>query len=172
MLAMMSFVTRQYAEFTVFTGSKCFGPFSRKHTSCHSTLCASISRQRNKLAQRNKVQKEAHQMYFHAICLTQNRKCAPNGPFSQIRSHIRVCDQIISNKMVEFSLVVEAPVRADIMRMWSSGRLQLTHGVKAFKESNSSTADSSEWSLNRLPEALSQVILGRDGVTVGHLRGV
>ena len=60
MLAMMSFVTRQYAEFTVFNGSKCFGPFSRKHTSCHSTLCASISRQRNKLAQRNKVQKEAH----------------------------------------------------------------------------------------------------------------
>ena len=88
MLAMMSFVTRQYAEFTVFNGSKCFGPFSRKHTSCHSTLCASISRQRNKLAQRNKVQKEAHQMYFHAICLTQNRKCAPNGPFSQIRSHM------------------------------------------------------------------------------------
>ena len=88
MLAMMSFVTRQYAEFTVFTGSKCFGPFSRKHTSCHSTLCASISRQRNKLAQRNKVQKEAHQMYFYAICLTQNRKCAPNGPFSQIRSQI------------------------------------------------------------------------------------
>ena len=88
MHAMMSFVTRQYAEFTVFTGSKCFGPISRKHTPCHSTLCASISRQRNKLAQRNKVQKEAHQMYFHAICLTQNRKCAPNGPFSQIRSHI------------------------------------------------------------------------------------
>ena len=77
MLAMMSFVTRQYAEFTVFNGSKCFGPFSRKHTSCHSTVCASISRQRNKLAQRNKVQKEAHQMYFYAICLTQNVEVRP-----------------------------------------------------------------------------------------------
>ena len=62
--------------------------------------------------------------------------------------------------MAEFSLVVESPVHADIVRIWTSGRLQLTHGVKALEESNFSTADSSESSLNCPPESLSQDISG------------
>ena len=62
--------------------------------------------------------------------------------------------------MAEFLLVVEAVVCADIMRIWTSGMLQLTHGVKALEESNYSMADSSEYSPNRPPELLSQDISG------------
>ena len=70
----------------------------------------------------------------------------------QLRWLIRLRDGVIGNKMAEYSLVVEAIFRADIMRIWTSGRLQLTHGVKALEESNYSTADSSEYSPSRPPE--------------------
>ena len=59
---------------------------------------------------------------------------------------------------MEFSLVIKAPVCADIMHIWTRGRLQLTHGMKALEKSKSFTANSSESLLNHPPELLSQDI--------------
>ena len=60
--------------------------------------------------------------------------------------------------MAEFSLVVAGTCscryHAD-MDQW-----ELTHGVKALEDSNSSTADSSKLLLNHPPESLSQDISG------------
>ena len=81
-------VTRKNAECCGFTGSKCFNAVFLIHTSRNSILCASVSRKQNQLAKRSKVQQKTHQECFHAVCKTQNRDLPPNGPFSQILSHI------------------------------------------------------------------------------------
>ena len=89
----------------------------------------------------------------------------------KLRRLIRVHDGIIINKIAEFSLVVEAPVHGyhafmgAVINTWCEG-------IGRVKSTISSTANSSELTLYRLPESLSQVISGGDGVAVGQLLGV
>ena len=73
--------------------------------------------------------------------------------------------------MLDFSLVVEAPIRGyhAYMDEWEAASNTWHEGVGRVESTISSTANLSELTLNRPPESLSQVISGGDGVAVGHL---
>ncbi len=57
------------------------------------------------------------------------------------------------------------------MDQWEAAINTWREGVGRVKSTISSTANSSELTLHRLLESLSQVISGGDGVAVGHLLG-
>ena len=92
----------------------------------------------------------------------------------KLRQPIRVRDGIIRNKMLDFLLVVKAPVCGYHAHM-DQGEAAINtwrEGVGRVKSTISSMANSSELTLHRLLELLSQVISGGDGVAAGHLLGV